>query len=256
MDFAFVLLKKSELPSGDAIVRNFGVFSADGQTITQLATKPSDDGTGQLLEFDLSTCGNAFVTLLPVPVPNGEADEAARFSISSVGTNWKLPPHAAHLLVTLSGSSKAPTTARLSCLTSLLAAVSKSSTAVGIYWGNAGATHDPEFFDSVARSSDLTSRLMLWSGVSVARESDGRLSLLSLGMKQLELPDLMLIASKSMKGQDALATFFDLLAYEAERGKPIPEGDTVGRTAEERIPVQYVPSPLDNGKQVWRVEFK
>jgi len=256
VDLAFVLLKNSELPSGDTIVKNFANFRAEGETITRLVTKPSKDDAGQLLEFDLGPCGTAFVTLLPVPVPKGEADDAARYSISAVGTNWKLPPHAAHLLVTLSGSGAATTVARLSCFTSLLAAVSKSSTAVGIYWGNAGATHDPAFFASVAKNFDLTSRLMLWSGISIAREADGRLSLLSLGMKQFDLPDLMLIAPKSMKGQAALATFFDLLAYEAERGKPIPAGETVGRTADERIPVEYVPSPLDNNKQVWRVEFK
>jgi hypothetical protein len=63
-----------------------------------------------------------------------------------------------------------------------------------------------------------------------------------------------LVAPKSA-GKDALATFFDLLAYLAERGEPLPEGDTVGRSADERLPVRYVPSPIDPGKTVWRVEL-
>jgi hypothetical protein len=43
-------------------------------------------------------------------------------------------------------------------------------------------------------------------------EADGRLSLLSLGMKQLELPDLLLVAP-SGKADKALPKLYGLLAY-------------------------------------------
>lgn len=78
----------------------------------------------------------------------------------------------------------------------------KASNAVGVYWGEAGATHDPKFFISVAQDQDPASRLMLWTGVSIGRERDRRRSLLSLGMQQLTLPDLLLIAPK----QESLAS--------------------------------------------------
>jgi hypothetical protein len=39
-------------------------------------------------------------------------------------------------------------------------------------------------------------------------------------------------------------------------GKALLEGDTVGRTAEEKLPVRYVPSPVDPKQKVWRVELK
>ena len=39
-------------------------------------------------------------------------------------------------------------------------------------------------------------------------------------------------------------------------GKPIPEGDTVGRSATEKLPVHYVASPADPKAKVWRVEMK
>ena len=38
----------------------------------------------------------------------------------------------------------------------------------------------------------------------------------------------------------ALETFFDLLAYATGRGKALPDGDTVGRSETERLPVHYV----------------
>ena len=48
---------------------------------------------------------------------------------------------------------------------------------------------------------------------------------------------------------------FDLLTYLANRGVAIPDGDTVGRSADEKLKVRYVPSPIDESKKVWRVEL-
>ena len=208
----------------------------------------------EVLSFTFSTEEKSFLALMPEAVPNGEADEGAQFSLSSLGTDWKLPPHCAHLLVTLHGPAEPAPIVRLSRFTSLLAAVAKSSPSVGVYWGDAGATHDSEFFLSVAADLGVVPRIMLWSGVSIARESDGRLSLVSLGMKQLGRPDLLLVAGES-SGSVAIQTMYDLLAYVAERGEALPEGDTVGRTADERLPVHDVRSPLDSATKVWRVQL-
>ncbi len=106
-----------------------------------------------------------------------------------------------------------------------------------------------------AQEPDIDLRLTLWTGVSVEREPDGRFSLLSLGMKQLNLPDLLLIAPQS-DGNSALEPFFTFLTYVAHRGEPLPEGDTIGRSETEKLPVRYVPSPLDPKTRVWRVEIK
>ena len=116
----------------------------------------------------------------------------------------------------------------------LLAAVTEASPAVGVYWGNAGATHDPKFVIHTAAEQGIVPRMMLWTGVSIAHDGESRVSLLSLGMKQ----------------------FFDLLAYVADRGKPLPEGDTVGHSEGERLPVRYVPSPTEPSERVWRVDLK
>jgi len=72
-------------------------------------------------------------------------------------------------------------------------------------------------------------------------------------MQQLGLPDLLLVVPQDSESS-ALEIFFDLLAYVAERGQAIPNGDTVGRTATEKLRVKYVKSPVDSSKKVWRVE--
>jgi hypothetical protein len=186
-------------------------------------------------------------------VPQGEADAAARYSVSALGGKWKLPPHKAHLVVTAEGKGDAM--ARLAAFTSLLAAVAEASSAVGVYCGDAGATHDPKFVREIARLRSPSERLMVWSGVSIAAEDGGRYSLLSLGMKSFGLPDLLLIVPRA-KADEAIERMFDLLAYTIERGAALPEGDTVGPSEKERWPVHYVPSPVDPKAKVWRVEAK
>jgi Domain of unknown function (DUF4261) len=255
MNLAFVLLSKPALPKSEDVVHAFSLFGLKEQRLGLQGAETKTPSKKDILMFDVSSGETAFVALMPVPVPKGEADDAVRFSVSAIGTGWKLPAHKAHLIVSVQSTDSSSLVESISCFTSFLAAIAKATSAVGIYWGEAGATHDPEFFISTAREPGLVPRITLWTGVSVALEPDGRMSLLSLGMKQLKLPDLLLVVPKAA-GNDALAMMFDLLGYVASLGKPLPDGDTVGRTADERLPVSYVPSPLDSTKKVWRVELK
>jgi len=205
--------------------------------------------------FDLTPRGHVLVGLMSMAVPHREADDAARFSISGLGGRWEPPPHAAHLVVFLSGMEGGAAADALDAFTAVLAALAEASQASAVYWGDARATHEAAFFIEVARLRERAPRLMLWSGVSIAHEAKGRLSLLSLGMAQLDLPDLLMLAPAA-DTRAALSTFYDLLAWVEGQGAAPPEGDTVGRTPDERRKVTYVPSPLDPRRSVWRVEFE
>ncbi len=251
MNLAFVLLSKPVMPKEVEVARAYAHF-AEGESLRVEGTK--SDGTTPVAMFDLGTHGTAFVALMQAPVPKGEADAAARFSLSSLGTGWKLPPHQAHLVVTLKFGAGDKPVETLQRFTSLLAAVTQVSPAVGVYWGEAQATHDPKFVVEVAANPAVFARLVLWNGVSLANEGTARVSLLSLGMKQLGLPNLLLTVPRAKSGE-ALATLFDLLGYVMDRGSPLPEGDTVGPTEHDKWKVHYVASPIDPKEQVWRVEL-
>jgi hypothetical protein len=253
MNLAFVLLAQPTPPKGEEIERAFASFAIKGQRLRFRPGKARKSTAADPLEFDLGVDGTAFVAFMPVPVPNEEADDAVRYSVSALGGRWKLGPHKAHLVVTAREGTRSAET--LSLFTSLVAAIAQTSPAVGIYCGNAGATHDPKFFEEIAREKDTASRLVLWTGISIAQEKTGHLGILSLGMKQLDLPDLLLLIPAA-KSDQALGMVFDLLGTMVRLGKALPEGDTVGRSASERLPVHYVPSPVDPKVKVWRVELK
>ncbi|MFK7961306.1 MAG: hypothetical protein AB8G96_12375 [Phycisphaerales bacterium] len=66
------------------------------------------------------------------------------------------------------------------------------------------------------------------------------------------LPNLLLEMATDSPGE-AIGAHYDLLSYLVDRGKPIREGDTVGRSADECGRVKYVKSPAEPSEQVWRV---
>lgn len=212
-------------------------------------TAPSE-GETVAINFDR---GRVMIVPVSFAVPNGEADGAYRFSIAALSPAFKPAKHHAHLIVTMMlEKDQTPLEAQL-LFTRVVAAVLESTGAVAVYWGEAGVTHPADFFFNVV-GSDEHLWTMLWTGVSLARQSAHRLSILSLGMRQFGLLDAMLNGPVA-KGNDLLIFMMDMLRYCIERGSDIPEGDTIGRTPDERLKVKYVPSPIDATKKVWFVEF-
>ncbi|MBE2250802.1 MAG: DUF4261 domain-containing protein [Myxococcus sp.] len=242
---SFVLLKSPAQVDPAAVVSTFAALFPDEPALTHAPGDKPD--VLELRSGDALT----FVALMPAPVPKGEADEATARSLSSFRKGgFTLPPHLGHLLVTTMGE-QTKTADGLARHTRVVAAVTKASGAVGVYEGNAGATHDPRFYVDVA--TDTKYPTMLWNGLSMVRAPD-RIEFLSLGMAQLQLPDLLFVATPE-GGNAALSFFFDLLAYFAGRGEPIPEGETVGRDEHEKLTVRYAPSPIDEHVEVARISM-
>jgi len=250
---AFILLKEAAIPDPEAVIEAFADFRGAEERLTY-APEEGDEAYDKVRVLTLEGFGMVTVALIAAPIPNGEAEHAVGRSLNALSGEPPRCEHAAHLIVSLfTGEASDAGTRTLMAFTSLVAAVTRAADAIGVYWGDAGATHDREFFLSTAATHEVGARLLLWTGISAAREPDGRLSFLSLGMSQLELPNLYLVVPED--AESPVASFFDLLAYAVNRGEPIPDGDTVGFSAEQRMPVHYVPSPAENGETVWKVEL-
>lgn len=239
MRLCFVLLADAKPLTSPSLEKALKEFPELGQVSWLSSTR---EGTSALTLGGL----NVLAALMPMPVPEGEADGATERSLSGLDGSWTLPEHRAHLVVVQQGAKKAKLD-ELATFTRIVAAVVRATNAVGVYWGEGGATHHPEFVVDMAHS-ELP--LPVWVGVSVARAGAGK-ELVSIGMKQLGLPELRLGAAQVDGG--VFEFFYDLLAYVARRGKPLPEGDSVGRTEKERLKVHYLPSPIDPAAQVWSV---
>lgn len=250
MTLAFVLTNTAGLPDASAIAEAYAEVTPNGGR--PIVWEGGGDAD-QPETFALSVGGASVVmAAMPAPVPDGEADEAARLSLSSLGTGWTLPEHRFHIVVAATNVREDSEVEARCDFTRLVAAVARACAAVGVYWGAASAVHEPEFFFDSTREFELP--IMVWTGVSVARPSDERVSLLSIGMDQFGMQDLLLTGPIEA-GNLAMEIFFDLLAYAVRRGAPVMAGETVGRSEEERIVVSEEVSPIDPEARVWRVDL-
>lgn len=207
----------------------------------------------EALSFSVGERDTLILMSVATPVPDGEAETMAGYSISSLGTDWQLGPHQAHLVATLQEENESPPAQRLLRFSRLLAGVIDGvDGVVGIYDGEAHATHDPDFFRDMAMEERLLP-VHLWNGVSIAGNAE-RVSLLSLGMHQLGQPNLKLTGPRT-EGNALIDFFFNLLEYAAQRGSVVADGETVGRSAAEKLVVHYEPSPVDAGETVWCVDL-
>lgn len=244
---AFVLLPTATAPTVTA------VLEAAAEQPGLVSRLRADPDQGRALQFTIAGVGDVMVALAPMPIPGGEAEAHFELSVCRFAHHHELGEHAAHLIVALPEASGSPRDG-LECFTQLLAALVRATSAVGVYWGDVFATHSAEFFVEIASDPNPALRMMLWNGVSRQAEDGGRVSLLSLGMGRLGLPDLLVTGAREHV-VEALQMFFDLLSYVAQRGEPIPDGDTIGVSATDRHEVRYVPSPADSSQVVWRIDL-
>ncbi|MEW6432774.1 MAG: DUF4261 domain-containing protein [Myxococcota bacterium] len=240
MRLAFVLTTSKRLPSQAAVDAALADYPGVGPA-TWFGRAEHDT-----LTFEAGGV-EVMAALMPAPVPNGEADAATEHSISGVTGQWTLPAHTSHLICMLRQGDSG--LAEMVRFTRIVGALARASKAVGVYWSEGHATHHPELFIELA-GSDLP--LPLWVGVSLAATKKG-VELLSIGMKQLGLPDLLVTAPEM--NANVLEFFYDLLAHVTRRGEALPEGDTVGRSEHEHFAVTYVPSPVEPDVKVWRVQL-
>lgn len=213
------------------------------------------DQQGATLRFG-DGVGEVVIVSTPHPIPTGEVEQGAEFSVGRFRAGaGPYPRHGGHWTVALSGVPDRPPLQPLVRLTWAVAAATEAAGVLGVYWSNGQVTHEARFFLDLARGLPADGLpLPLWTGVSLARHKGGT-SLLSLGiMRQFGLPDLRLTTPEG-RGNEGLGVFFDLLAYLVRRGEPLQDGDTVGRTPEEKLRVRYEASPVAAGQRVWRVDL-
>lgn len=242
MHLSFVLLEAAEALAAETIAAAFrdlfpGIAVAASQT------------DGNTVEVQVGAYGS-LVALIAAPVPAREADAASLFSLAAFSPEGGAPaPHHAHLVVTSPGDGLQSLVAH----TRVVAACARARRAVAVYEGNGRATHPTEFYVDVVTASERP--ILVWTGISVAEEMVGRVSILTLGIRRtLGLPDLLVTGPPTGRNT-ALAFLFDLLDHVVARGTPLAAGDTVGRSAEERIAVVYEESPLDPGVEVARIDL-
>lgn len=249
MRVSFVLLPAAVPLDGEAIARS---HLRRFPQATRLVPEPPGAHAGPLVLRLQDDSGDVMLMPAPIAIATGEVEAAAQLSLTALSESAGLAPHTAHVIVTFRGERERAPADEAFLLAQVTAAVAEATGAVGVYWGMGHVAHPAGFF--IETVSELEQPLPALIGLSVASDAAGP-SLLSVGMEQFGLPDMLVLADPR-GASDAMGFLMDIQSYVLERGEALPDGDTVGRSAQERIQVRYVPSPADGSVQVVQLDLR
>ncbi len=220
----------------------------------QWRDKPHFDAFEVQNEIITFHAGPAFgaIALMRAPIPAGDLDAASKVSIAWPEAPERLKGHTAHLICTVSGPVEKKVAAYL--LTKVAAAVCMEAPALGVYWGAATLVHDPVAFASQAKemSTDVLP-LYLWIRFAVAREA-GRTTMRTEGMRSLGFMEMEIVGS-SRTPEEVVGFAFNICHYLLDNGPVLGDGETIGLSADEKVPVQHTGSFLNPQEKVYKLAY-
>ena len=184
---------------------------------------------------------NIAVSLMPSPVPNGEAVQNAQ-------TNFRWPQavevtesHQAHVLIIVMPLADKPLLEVATLHTMLCATCLKQPAAIAI--NTAGTVFEPEFYIESARFSIENNSFPIMNHIffGLYSNDDGQtFSGYTYGLGGLGKQDIEIIDS-AQSADDVLGFMVDISSYILESDAVLQHGETIGFTAEQKLPIVESP---------------
>ncbi|MBX9625958.1 MAG: DUF4261 domain-containing protein [Gemmataceae bacterium] len=241
----FVPLNSARMPDGGRLL----AVLREKYPVEPAPTDP-DDRDGML--FFTVPDGMAFVSLMPAPVPWDDLEgpcETARWWPTAAD---ELRGHTHHLIVSLMGGPGTPLERHV-WLTKYVAVVTELTDAAGVYWGAGTVVHQPEAFRELAAVVSAEDPVApLWVDHRLWSEDGKTARFATTGLRAFGLPEVEVDRSSWEPGE--LHDFCSsIVGYVLGRGAAIPDGDTIGRSAAEKVKVVYARSMWEREGEVMKL---
>lgn len=237
---SFVLLKEARNPDPEALI---SAAAALGEVLTVGDTP--EDGP---VSYELAGGGTLLIMLVDAPHPDAPQMMQGLASPSPE----ELEVMTAHYIVTVLGLT-GDIRAQDVRMVRLTAAVLQSSPAIAGMLGTGAVFHKAEFFVQAADSADQFPMLVCVD-ITMAPDGEERMSMLTHGLVRYGREEFFVTASRTGQGAvDFVLSMAEWMLRDPD--KQLPTGETVGRSAEEKVTVQRVPSPTGEGPEVVRLDL-
>ena len=241
-ELAFVLVRGASYPDPERVVET-------GKRLGVDLTYQPDQHEPQSYEI---AGGGSFIAML-IPAPHPDVPHMAFGPTSPAPDDAAAAP--AHFILTALGLEG--TLRERDTRTAILAAtIIENTDAVGAMLGHGVVFHKAGLFADMAalgaEHGELPAEIAV--DITAARESATRMSLLTHGMQRYGREELYVTCP--IEGRGALDFVFSMARWLlADLDKQLPTGDTLGRSAEERIVIHRVPNPGGDGPEVIKLDL-
>jgi hypothetical protein len=194
------------------------------------------------------------VALMPAPIPREEIEAACAASWFWPEAASVVLPHRAHLVVSVLGGEVDAVTRHL-LLSRLVAAVAAAAEALGIYWASAGLVHKPaDVYAAALEAGPETLPLQLWVAFRLHGQDEDSVVLSTQGLEEFGVPELE-VAGRGRTAQEVYEFAFNVAHYVLLGGTELKDGETIGMSERQRVPIRHAPSSIDPSRTVIRLEL-
>jgi hypothetical protein len=244
---AMIALREPQLPSADEVVNYINKHWPNERSF----------GTAETVDDIIFFTGEngeiAFVSLTPFPIPWGDLEIPCQTAFQWPEACEQLKKMNSHAVVSVVRQDDNTVEAHKRN-TMLVQAVSALSSSLGIYWGEAETVWSPEGFENSSLAMDSDPPYLLWVGLKMAREDDGKTSAYTVGMNRFGVMNVEVLYSNS-ELMDVLEVVGDVALYLLQSGAVIKDGETVGHNSDQKIKVSIVPSFNDPKEKAYRLAY-
>ena len=252
---SFLLLEDDQQPDSDAIIAAaaaMNIVLTLSEPDTEDEGEPDEEPGAEIVTFDFDGDCTLFVMVVSVPHPDVAEMSRGPLSPEDYDALIAAPAHCIVTAMGLDGTADEVDIKMAALTASVLAGVS----AVGVLMMPGVLFHRPNLFAECARDAVASSEvpMLICVDITGAQESDTHMSFLTHNMQRYGRENFYIIAP--IDGSDALDYVLSMISWMlSDRDYHLPTGDTVGRTAGEKIVVQRVPNPTGEGPEVIRLEL-
>ena len=194
---------------------------------------------------------NLVIGLMPSPIPNGEAEYFAKANYMWKDAEKEIARHGAHLLVTLLGDGDMLNKARL--YVKVTAALLGQETAIALY--SEGAVYQPKMFRECAdimKNGSLQNSFPILNLVWFGIYGDGKVSgLYTYGLRRFGKEEIEVYVPADSADLNAIRNFLvSVTAYVLCEDVILRDGETIGFSAEEKLPIKVSPGLAVDGNTI------
>ena len=191
--------------------------------------------------------GDGFIAIafMPAPIPDGEAEFYAKANYMWHEAEAVTKSHKAHILIAVTGNGD-NLIDKAKVLTKIVDACLKQKNAIAVY--SDGAVYEPRFYHLVAQSlhEDILPILdWVWLGIC---QNDDIQGIYTYGLRKFGKEEIEVYADAPLN--DIRDFVLDLVNYVLEYDVTLNDGETIGFSEDQKLPITLSKGIAVNGKSL------
>jgi hypothetical protein len=244
---AFVALNSPRVPVQDQVI----ALMRDKYTTDPPPTQGAVNDSTTLFALPDATL---VFGMMPFPIPWGDLEWPCQTAFWWPQAEEILKKHTHHLIVTLNTDTGTPLERHV-LLTKFIAALLESSDAAGVYCGSGRVVHPPEMYcRSAAALTAGTVIPHLWIDLRCWPEEGQGFRFATTGLHAFGILEVEVDRS-SWKPNELYDFCTNFVIHLLRRGSTIPDGDTIGRSATEKVKIRHAESLWEREGPVMKIEL-